>query len=81
MKTTDEICRLIYGCTFFLVIVMFVLYIGIIFTLLPPKEKQQKEEYSIELLNPEGEVRITTETKSDTISIDKVEEYILMDNL
>ena len=40
-----------------------------------------KEEYSIELLNPEGEVRITTETKSDTISIDKVEEYILMDNL
>jgi len=45
------------------------------------KQKQLKEEYSIELLNPEGDVRITTETKSDTISIDKVEEYILMHNL
>ena len=40
---------------------IFGLFLGIILTLVISriKEKQQ-EEYSIELLNPEGEVRITT---------------------
>jgi len=60
--------------------IMYLFLVPIISLYLLPEAKPFKPEYQIELLN-QKDVVIKTETSTDTISFDYIEEYIEHDNL